>query len=196
MSSDARRWAIVAVVGIILYVLIDVVLAFLRPDYSLIRNAESDYGRGRFHWLMDINFVLRGVFSILAAVALRRMGARAWTVILLMIWAITSALLAFFPDNPPGYPILASGARHDFLALIAFVTIAVATIGMSFTRMPFTPAVKTVLRVLSIVGPVEFLAFARLAGTFGLIERIFLAAELGWLAVSMVGILRLERSKS
>jgi hypothetical membrane protein len=196
-TRPARTWATVAFVGILIYVVIDVVLAFLRPDYSVLRNAESDYGRGRFAWLMDINFVLRGVFSLVAAVALLRSGmARRWTAVLLIIWALTSALLAFFPDNPPGYPVLASGSRHDLLALIAFIAITVATIGMSFSKSTAVGGLRTAQRVLSIVGPAAFILLVHPFGAFGLIERIFLAAEIGWLAVTMIGIVRLESSKA
>ena len=34
-------------------------LAFLRPGYSLIYNAESDYGCGRWYWVMDLNNLSR-----------------------------------------------------------------------------------------------------------------------------------------
>jgi hypothetical membrane protein len=196
-TRPARGWAQAALIGIALYVAIDVVLAFLRPDYSLLRNAESDYGRGRFSWLMDINFVFRGIFSIEAAVALMRSGmARRWTAALVLVWGVASALLAFFPDNPPGYTVLASGSRHDLLALIAFIAIAVATIGMSFSRSTVTGGLRMAQRVLSIVGPAAFILLIHPFGAFGLIERIFLAAELAWLAVTMVAVARAERPAS
>jgi len=35
-----------ALAGIVVYVAVDVLLRFLRPGYSLLYNAESDYGRG------------------------------------------------------------------------------------------------------------------------------------------------------
>ncbi|HEV2259422.1 MAG TPA: DUF998 domain-containing protein, partial [Streptosporangiaceae bacterium] len=51
---------------------IDVLLAFLRPGYSLIYNAESDYGRGSWYWVMDLNFLLRCALSLVLATALSR----------------------------------------------------------------------------------------------------------------------------
>jgi hypothetical membrane protein len=184
-----RAWANLALAGILLYVVIDIVLAFLRPDYSLLKNYESDYGRGRFAWLMDVNFVLRGVLSAFAIIALRRAGiASRWTAILLWIWAVASALLALFPDNPVGYPHLVSGGIHLILAGIAFVAVAVATLGMSFgpaTRGRFVAA----RRVLAIVGVVALLLLIlHPFGAPGLVERIFLAAELGWLALALAGL--------
>jgi hypothetical membrane protein len=192
-TRTTRTWRSLALVGILLYVVIDVVLAFLRPDYSLLKNYESDYGRGPFAWLMDVNFVLRGAFSAAAIVALRRAGiASRWTAVLLWIWAAASALLAFFPDNPVGYPHLASGGIHLFLAGIAFIAIAVATLGMSFgstTRGRFI----VVRRVLAIIGGVALLLLLHPFGAPGLIERIFLAVELGWLVLTLVSVKNLDQ---
>jgi len=49
-----RSLAWLAIGGGIAYVAIDVVLRFLRPGYSLLYNAESDYGRGPWYWVMDL----------------------------------------------------------------------------------------------------------------------------------------------
>jgi hypothetical membrane protein len=187
-TPATRIWANLALAGILLYVVIDVVLAFLRPDYSLLKNYESDYSRGKFCWLMDGNFVLRGLLSACAVIALRRAGvASRWTAVLLWIWAVASALLAFFPDNPVGYPHLASGGIHLILAGIAFVAIAVATLGMSFGRSPRGRFVVA-RRVLAIIGVVALLLVLHPFGAPGLVERAFLAAELGWLVVALAGL--------
>lgn len=193
---SARPLAIVVVIGIVLYVAIDVTLAFLRPDYTLGLNAESDYGRGPFSWLMDINFGIRGVFSLVAAVALLRIGiARRWTAALVAVWGVASALLAFFPDNPPGYPVLASGIRHDILGLIAFVAIAVATIAMSFSQTTAPRDMRSTLRATSIIGPAAFILLLIPFPAFGDIERVFLASEIAWLGISVAWIVPLGSPK-
>ena len=190
-SRDPRPLATAALVGIALYIVIDVVLAFLRPDYSLISNAESDYGRGPFSWLMDINFVIRGLFSALAAVAMVRAAvARRWTVVLVWVWAVASALLAAFADNPAGYPYRRTGPIHDLLGLIAFVAIVVATIAISFARSGVNGSMATTQRILSIAGAVAFVMLAHTFGAFGLVERIFLVIELAWMIVTLTEILR------
>src|ERR1700722_12167850 len=76
-----RDLAWLALAGVAAYAAIDVALAFLRPDYSLLYNAESDYGHGGpWAWLMDLNFLLRCALSLAAAGALsgrrRACGAR------------------------------------------------------------------------------------------------------------------------
>ena len=56
-QSFAQIWPMITVLGIVIYIAIDIVLAFLRPEYSILHNAESDYGRGQYFWVMDINFL-------------------------------------------------------------------------------------------------------------------------------------------
>jgi hypothetical membrane protein len=70
----AKPLARFALAGVGVYVAIDVLLAFLRPRYSLIYNAESDYGRGPWYWVMDLNFLLRCALSLAIAAALYRVA--------------------------------------------------------------------------------------------------------------------------
>lgn len=71
------RWlAWAGVAGVAVYVAIDVALAFLRPDYSLLHNAESDYGVGPWSWLMDVNFLLRCLTTLAIVAAMARGMAR------------------------------------------------------------------------------------------------------------------------
>lgn len=172
------------IIGIGVYVVIDVLLAFLRPDYSLLSNFESDYTRGRFCWLMDVNFVIRGVFSACAAIALRRSGlAPRWAAILLWVWAVGSALLAAFPDNPVGYPRVWTGGIHLLIALIAFLAALVGMLGISFHRLEHD---RLLLRWISAVAFVAFVLLGRATLIGGLLERTFLGLVLAWLVVAVL----------
>jgi hypothetical membrane protein len=70
--SRAKPLAWFTLAGVAVYVAIDILLAFLRPGYSLLYNAESDYGRGPWYWVMDLNFLLRCALSLAIAAALYR----------------------------------------------------------------------------------------------------------------------------
>src|SRR5579863_773064 len=124
-AGTAQRWAEATVVGVALYVVIDVALVFLRPRFSVLHSAESDYGsRGRYAWVMDVNFVLRGLLSLALAGALllelpQRRALRVGSG-LIALWGLASALLAFFPDDPAGTPLERSGRIHLALAAVAF----------------------------------------------------------------------------
>src|SRR3984885_7068768 len=101
------------VIAVIVYVGVDVLLKFLRPHYSLLYNAESDYGRGPWYWVMDLNFLLRCALSLALAGALYRAirpdSRLRGGLALLTAWAVCSGLLAFFADDPKGTPLHASG---------------------------------------------------------------------------------------
>jgi hypothetical membrane protein len=190
--AGALGWFTVA--GVIVYVAVDVLLRFLRPGYSLLYNAESDYGRGPWYWVMDLNFLLRGALSLAVVLALRRAarldGAGRAGLVLLTVWAACSALLAFFADDVEGQSIHGSGIVHLALAFVAFVCVTIGTIVVSSQLLsdpswrPFAAA----LLALSAAGAAAFLLLGSAVGHThapgGLYERIFLGLELGWIAVT------------
>lgn len=190
--TSALGW--VAIAGVIAYVCIDVLLRFLRPGYSLLYNAESDYGRGPWYWVMDLNFLLRGALSGAIVVAFLRAGrldgrGRAGLT-LISIWAACSALLAFFADNLEGQPVHGSGIVHLALAFVAFVCVAIGTILVSSNLLsdPALRPVAAVLLALSAAGAAAFLLLGAAVGhkhaPGGLYERIFLGLELLWIALA------------
>jgi hypothetical membrane protein len=183
-----------AVAGVICYVAIDVVLKFLRPEYSLLHNAESDYGRGPWFWVMDLNFLLRCALSLAITVAISRSARMEGRLragqVLLVIWAICSGLLAFFADDIEGTPLHGSGVVHIALALIAFLAVAVGTILISVSLLSDDNwgATGKLLLAVSAAGLAAFLLLGSATrhphAPGGLYERIFLGLELLWIAIA------------
>ncbi len=199
IRAESLAWFVL--VGVIAYVAIDVLLKFLRPHYSLLYNAESDYGRGPWYWVMDLNFLLRCAVSLAIAAALARCtrneGVMRGGLTLLVIWAVCSGLLAFFADNPAGQPVLWSGKVHDLLALIAFPCVAVGTILISShlrADQAWRSSGAVVLLAVSVAGAAAFLllgsAVAHKHAPGGLYERIFLGLQMLWIALAAGYIVR------
>ncbi|HUB22202.1 MAG TPA: DUF998 domain-containing protein [Streptosporangiaceae bacterium] len=198
--ARAKPLAWFTLAGIVVYVAIDVLLAFLRPGYSLIYNAESDYGRGPWYWVMDLNFLLRCALSLAIAAALYRVvrpdGPIRGGLALLVTWAICSGLLAFFADDPEGTPQHGSGVVHLILAFIAFTCVTIGTILISagLRSDPAWRRTAPVLLAISVAGAVAYLllgtAIKHHHAPGGLYERIFLGLELLWIAVAAVAIAR------
>jgi hypothetical membrane protein len=190
--ASTLGWLTVA--GVVVYVGIDVLLRFLRPGYSLLYNAESDYGRGPWYWVMDLNFLLRCALSLAVVSALpaaarlddRGRGGR----ILIAIWAVSSGLLAFFADDVEGQPVHGSGIVHLALAFVAFVSVTIGTILVSANLRsdPAWQPVAAVLLAISVAGAAAFLLLGTALGhkhaPGGLYERIFLGLELLWIALA------------
>jgi hypothetical membrane protein len=198
--SRAKPLAQVTLAGVAVYVAIDVLLAFLRPKYSLLYNAESDYGRGPWYWVMDINFLLRCALSLAIAGALyrvvRRDGRTRAGLALLVAWAVCSGLLAFFADNPEGTPVTSSGVVHVVLAVIAFTCITIGAILISASLMsdPAWRPAAPVLLAISVAGALAYLVLGaphkHYHAPSGLYERIFLGLELLWMAVAAIAVAR------
>jgi hypothetical membrane protein len=189
-----RHLAETAIAGAVVYIAIDVVLALVDPQYSLIHDAESDYGAGPNAWLMDANFILRGIFSFAAILAIalttNTQGRSRWGLALIAAWAFCSLLLAFFPDNPMGSRVTTSGRIHLLLAGIAFAAICAGTLLTSLRLAAELPwaAVRPYLFAISALAIVPavlaVLTIRRPLGDFGLFERVFLGLEILWLAVA------------
>lgn len=195
--ASAAALAQAAIGGIVLYVAIDVALVFLRPRFSVLHNAESDYGsKGAYAWLMDLNFLLRGLLSLAVARALRLVNGDSRRLrvglVLLATWAIASGLLAFFPDDPVGTVTHGLAKVHLLLAAIAFIAVVLGTriSTRSLLRDPRWRPVIVPLAVLSwgALVPVLLLGRAHLRphSLGGLYEKLFLAVELAWFLVAAV----------
>ncbi|MFZ0169327.1 MAG: DUF998 domain-containing protein [Candidatus Dormiibacterota bacterium] len=193
LRNPTARLALIAVAGVLLYVLIDILLAFLRPDVNLIHNAESDYGVGAYSWLMDINFLLRCGLSLAAARAILSQTSSADRLRLgtgfLVAWGVGSGILAFFPDNPPGTPVTTSGVVHLAVAFLAFTSVVIGTLVLS-VKFRLVPQLRQVVPMLLIVSIAAVVALLLLGhsdfrpGTLaGLYERVFLGLELFWILV-------------
>jgi hypothetical membrane protein len=202
--SRVRPLARLTLAGVAVYVAIDVLLAFLRPAYSLLYNAESDYGRGPWFWVMDVNFLLRCALSLAIAAALYRTArldgrARAGLA-LLVTWAVCSGLLAFFADDPEGTPQRGSGVVHLILAFIAFTCVVVGAILVSASLLsdPAWRPAAPVLLAVSVAAVIPFLLLGNASkhhhAPGGLYERIFLGLELLWIVIAAIAVAR--RSKA
>jgi hypothetical membrane protein len=203
--DDRRRLAVassrVAIAGIAVYVAIDVALVFLRPRFSVLHNAESDYGsRGPYAWLMDLDFLLRCALSLAVA------GAIALTAVvtsrlrtglaLLVLWSAASGLLAFFPDDPVGTRLHGTAKVHAVLAVIAFAAVIIGTrvVTRALRGNPEWRPVSLPLTVLSWGAflPIVLLGRAHLRpeSLGGLYEKLFLGVELAWFALAAAWIAR------
>ena len=62
-NKEIRNWAWVALVGILIYIVLDIIVEALSPNYT-IREAESLMAiAGPYGYIMNINFLVRGALS-------------------------------------------------------------------------------------------------------------------------------------
>lgn len=206
-SLTAMQWlAFLSLTGVVLYVAIDVLLFFLRPDLPILHRAESDYGNGPWAWIMDVNFLLRCALSLAAVFAFWHALPRTLTTRLalglLTVWAIASGILAFFPDDYEGTPPTTHGKIHLLAAGIAFLCCLLATLLLTGVlarhwRGLFIVAALAVSWLIAAVGLFLLLRSGfTLHSLAGLYERLFLGFELLWIALAMIQLIWGRKSSS
>jgi MFS family permease len=199
-------------IGVVVYVAVDVVLQLLPPHYNPISEAESNLAVGPFGWIMNLNFLGRAVTSFAVAGALlgiarvanrRRVpGLLLPGLALLAVGGICSAVLAFFPTDvaAAGESVVAAsvgGTVHLVVATLGFAAALAAIVMLTFwiSRSGCLSAARRsalVFTVLAIVGAVFLtLTLTILPSLLGLAERLCLLGILGWTYAVAHGIRRL-----
>ena len=189
-AARARRaFATAAMALVLLYVLIDVVLQFLPPHYSVVSDAESTLAVGPFGGVMNLNFLARAVMSgcVVVAVALTTPASRLRTAgsVLLALAGLCSGALVFFPAdvNSPGEfgmtPRTTVGLVHVVFATSGFLAVLLAM--ALLTRWIGRPRAVQSFFVVALVGLGLLAAsLAVFAQVVGLTERLCLVGILGW----------------
>ncbi len=206
-SKVTRRYS-VALTGVFLYLILDIIAQSLPPHYSPISQAESDLAVGPYGYIMTANFLNRGILSLEFMFALlgtlTLMGADLSKFrtarYLFGVWSIGAILLAIFPTDGPGVPLSWHGAIHLVVAVLAFLGGAFGALAFSLNirgsaaldrlrRVALPIAVIAVIFCLvDLLAP--FVAH-RINDRFGgLIERLFLGSVLLWIAAISAYVLR------
>jgi hypothetical protein len=198
-KSGYSRLFWVVILELVLYVALDVVAQLLLPHYSPISQAESDLAVGKFGFIMTINFLNRGVLSllfifaflqILDSVGVARSRFRTGTY-LLGAWAVGAILLAIFPTDVPATPVSWHGAIHLVVAVIAFIGGAFGTLAVSQRLGREFGGLKRITLPLSVIVVLfwvvelglPFVAPHLNGRIDGLTERLFLGSVLLWIGV-------------
>ncbi len=206
-SKVMRRYS-VALVGVFLYLVLDIIAQSLPPHYSPISQAESDLAVGPYGYIMTANFLNRGIlsleflFALLGSLALMGVDRSRFRTAkyLFGVWSVGAILLAIFPTDVPATPISWHGAIHLVVAILAFLGGAFGALSFSL-NMHGTAALQKLRRVALPIGvlAVVFCLLDLLDGFItprinahlgGLFERLFLGSVLLWIAVVSVYMLR------
>ncbi|MGO8949703.1 MAG: DUF998 domain-containing protein [Ktedonobacterales bacterium] len=190
VNQTTALLARLAIGGIFLYVVLDIIAQLLPPHYSPISQAESDLAVGPYGYVMTINFVLRGLVSLALLLGIMRVMPRSLPAlagyILFGVWAVAALLLALFPTDLAGTPPTAHGVIHLLLALIAFICASIGEllIGSRLARDERWRSLNPVTQGVAVAALVVLLVMLARIGALhygGLIERIFLGLILLWM---------------
>ncbi len=201
LFHNPHTYFIITIIGIVLYLILDIIAQLLPPHYSPITQAESLLAIGPYGYIMAVNFINRGILSLSFIIGLiitfegeksqYRIG-----LILLGIWGFGAIILAFFPaDLTP--PATIHGIIHLITAIIAFLGGSLGILALSLQMrndIKFKGITKYVLplSIFSVISLIFlYLPLVRLIERYGgLIERIFLASILLWMLIISIYLFR------
>src|SRR5215211_356099 len=188
--TQLARIATVAIVGVAYFVVIIVVLHFLRPDLNPIRRPTSEYAVGQYGFLMSSAFFSISLASFALVIGLHQgISQRARSQVglgLLGVWGVGVLIAMSFPIDPEGAPQTISGTIHRINGPLAFLSLTAGTILVSrrFKQDGLWRPIHRTAVILSLVMLAAFIAtilnIATASGFAGLSQRIFLVAFVTW----------------
>jgi hypothetical protein len=121
----ACGWALVALIGVVINLVVLIAAPVLRPDLDLFQKSLSYYAVGPWGIVQAIAFGALGISSIALAAALHHSNlASRWlwpTVLLLVVSGVASLGLVWYPIDAPG-PTTLLGDAHQTAGTIGGVT--------------------------------------------------------------------------
>jgi len=193
--SRVRQLFVIVDALIILYVILDAIAQVLPPYYSPISQAESLLAVGPYGYIMTINFLNRGVFSLLFVYAvvqiLTMLGENwrsyKWGLYAIGIWGVGALLLAGFPATGRTLGI------HTIIAIIVFIVTPLGelSISLKLDRVKALAGVKRIALVIAVLG-VFFTVFYwgilpflhNLKSNYdGFFERLLIGSVILWMGI-------------
>ncbi|MGZ3618807.1 MAG: DUF998 domain-containing protein [Ktedonobacteraceae bacterium] len=182
-----------AIGGIVYFVVVVVVLHFLRPEYNLFNHAVSNYAVGSFGYLKTSAFYVLALggfslaLSLFRIIALTKLSLVA--ILLLCLASSGIVVMGIFPGDAHALhpPATITGVVHWAAAGVSFLSIMIAAFLLAvsfktderfqrFERLCFIFA-------LAMVSTLLLYGILALVGWVGIGQRIYLAVCLLWLLV-------------
>jgi hypothetical protein len=200
--------ALIAIGGIVYFVVAVVVLHFLRPEYNPINHAVSNYAVGPYGYLMTAAFYVLALSVLALALGLFRIKALTnlsrSVMLLLGVASFGLVVMGIFPGDVHALhpPATITGVVHWTAAGISFLSIMIAAFLLSsfFKLDEQLQRFQRPCLILAwaMVGSLLLYGLLALVGWIGIGQRIYLAVCLLWLLVLAGWIWsfgRMERSR-
>jgi uncharacterized protein DUF998 len=200
-----KQLTTLALISIAYFVVVVVILHFLRPDVDPLHRPTSEYAVGRYGFLMTTAFLSMSVASLSLLVGLYRgISSAAQSRIglfLLGVWGAGVLVAMSFHIDPEGTEQTLSGIIHRINGPLIFLslTIGVLLISKSFSRDANWRTAYRYARPISLIMFAIFLVtvvnVATGSGFEGLCQRVFLLTFVAWFILTALRLRLANRNK-
>ncbi len=192
--SYTKKIALASLYGHLLFLFVFILMHFLRPDKSYLKNFTSEYAVGDFGWLMTLGFlgVVTGALFIIIGLLLHFKASKI-SVITLSLWCVGMLLAALFKTDVPVEKTTVKGLIHGFAALLAFINLGIAMIawGFIFNRNNNWKNIAKQSCFFGVMSIVLFVIFFMSPPSFrGLAQRMLIVWDMLWLLLVNRGLFR------
>jgi hypothetical protein len=193
-NTQGKLAATIALVLISVFVLLVVVLHFLRTELSPLIRAVSDYATGRYGFLMTTAFIaLSAGLASMTMAAFRRQEQSILTQSELVMLSISSFLVLLAGIFPSEQPITIISMIHIMASFLFFLIIMVIMLKSSIRlqRDGMLYGKNKLLLWIAISSPILFILWLGvflLLGLSGLGQRIYILSWVSWLMLLGSGI--------
>ncbi len=183
--QETRRLALAGILGPPFFVVVFLVLGFIKPGYDPVVRFVSEGSIGELGWIQIVNFLVFGATLLVFSLALwqgfgDRLSGRIGSV-LIGIVGVGAVSAGIFVADPDSQIITTHGALHVAVSLVAFLGLALACIFFAkrfWNDLPF--AIYSIATGALI--PVTFSSINAI-GKPGLVQRVLIVIVWSWLTI-------------
>jgi hypothetical protein len=197
VETNVLIFALISLLGSLVYVVVVVALHVLPTGYNPARNAVSDYGVGQYAPLFRVSLWAGSIaVAVLPAGLALGVGApplASSDLVFLGLVAVSRVGESLFPTTVEGERLTRTGALHYVFAIVTFGFTYTAISGLTPVLVKLHPwhsdkGLLTWLAGATLVGLILVVAtlLPRLRRVFGLCERFFLLVTYAWLVLVAV----------
>jgi hypothetical protein len=210
LTATASRFALIAILSGVLFVLIQISLHLLQTEFDPTWRFISEYAFGDYGWMMHLAFGLLAIAQISVAITIFphiRTVSGYIGLVILGISAIGVIIAGIFVTDPISVgpdDATFSGSMHSIGAMLDYTPVAALLISLSLCRIDAWKPMKRVLLTSAVIAIVAMLVFVLqipqdgqfgpevLAGLFG---RILILADIAWLIIVGIHAAKLGATK-
>lgn len=187
MKKHFNIFAVLSFYGTIIFIVLVLLLHFLRKDLYFPEHFVSEYAIGRYSYIQTIAFFSLAIAQLFLFIGLTQYTKTPiFSKFSLGIWCISLFLIAIFPTNLPKELPTIENNIHNLSAFFAFLSLAIAMIlwGRDFRKQSDWQNLSKISQIFGSVSLIILFALAISSPSIvGIVQRLLILLDLSWVIV-------------